>query len=318
MNRKLLVIISIAAALLLGGLAWSYVAGGPPKVVSVSLSEGPHFSGSLIPLTLVLESSGIGTPDKYVEMKLPKGLEARKQELTVKGRPRLGGWRYEVRIPLQAFEVTTFPESQAKLGVVAESDTNDDTLAFTVPEIVIQPRDQPEATSAAALDSSVLGGRSVWFYIGCALALLVTIAVIRYLLRRGNEADGALTRKIEPPWTLAERALGGLRSSLPLPANEVYVELTDIVRRYIEALYQVPATERTTPEFLKEINRPNSQLSTDHRLLLADFLSSADMVKFARMDATVRQLEESIDKAKEFVVETSEAVRQAQKAEESA
>ena len=42
------------------------------------------------------------------------------------------------------------------------------------------------------------------------------------------------------------------------------------------------------------------------------------MVKFARMDATVRQLEESIDKAKEFVVETSEAVRQAQKAEESA
>lgn len=187
-----------------------------------------------------------------------------------------------------------------------------------MPEIVIQPRDQPEATSAAALDSSVLGGRSVWFYIGCALALLVTIAVIRYLLRRGNEADGAVTRKIEPPWTLAERALGGLRSSLPLPANEVYVELTDIVRRYIEALYQVPATERTTPEFLKEINRPNSQLSTDHRLLLADFLSSADMVKFARMDATVRQLEESIDKAKEFVVETSEAVRQAQKAEESA
>jgi len=77
------------------------------------------------------------------------------------------------------------------------------------------------------------------------------------------------------------------------------------VRRYLEARYFLPATEKTTNEFLPAL-KENEQINVQHRDMLKDFLISADMVKFAKAESSRGQMEDALIKATEFVNETGE------------
>ncbi len=79
-----------------------------------------------------------------------------------------------------------------------------------------------------------------------------------------------------------------------------YVGLTGIVRRYIERTTGVCAPEQTTEEFLHEIARRESFVR-EERERLQRFLEAADLVKFARFEPGKEQIEESFDRAKEFI-----------------
>ncbi len=79
-----------------------------------------------------------------------------------------------------------------------------------------------------------------------------------------------------------------------------YVELTGIVRRYIERTTGILAPEQTTEEFLREISRKHT-FSPEERGRLKHFLESADLVKFAAYQPRKEDLEESFQRAKAFV-----------------
>jgi len=81
------------------------------------------------------------------------------------------------------------------------------------------------------------------------------------------------------------------------------VELTDILRGYCEARFQLRAAEETTPEFLVSIGG-NPMLTADQRRALADFLAAADEVKFAKGEATQEQLLSALRTARQFVTDT--------------
>jgi hypothetical protein len=79
-----------------------------------------------------------------------------------------------------------------------------------------------------------------------------------------------------------------------------YVELTAVVRRYIERTTGILAPEQTTEEFLQEISRRET-FPPDERSRLQGFLESADLVKFAAHEPRKEDVEESFQRAKAFV-----------------
>ena len=79
-----------------------------------------------------------------------------------------------------------------------------------------------------------------------------------------------------------------------------YVELTAVVRRYIERTTGIRAPEQTTEEFLREIGTV-AAFSEQEAQRLKDFLESADLVKFAAHQPRTEDIRESFDRAKTFI-----------------
>lgn len=84
-----------------------------------------------------------------------------------------------------------------------------------------------------------------------------------------------------------------------------YVELSDIVRRYIEERFALRAPELTTEEFLLEAGR-SADLKRAHRELLSDFLARCDRVKFARYSPEEDESRDALGVAERFLSETRE------------
>ena len=107
--------------------------------------------------------------------------------------------------------------------------------------------------------------------------------------------------------TARERALERLRGleARGFPRGEEadawYVELSDIVRRYVEDRYAVRAPELTTEEFLAEARR---SFSGPHRDLLGAFLERCDRVKFARYSPEQQESRDAWSAARQFLDET--------------
>ena len=79
-----------------------------------------------------------------------------------------------------------------------------------------------------------------------------------------------------------------------------YVELTAVVRRFIERTTGIRAPEQTTEEFLREIVS-NNVFTAEEQLRLANFLESADLVKFAGVKPDPADIETSLSRARHFI-----------------
>lgn len=79
-----------------------------------------------------------------------------------------------------------------------------------------------------------------------------------------------------------------------------YVELTGIVRRYIERTTGIRAPEQTTEEFLHEIGN-KAVFQGEDKTKLKRFLEAADLVKFAAFEPGKNEIEESFLRAKIFI-----------------
>ena len=86
-------------------------------------------------------------------------------------------------------------------------------------------------------------------------------------------------------------------------ADDWYVELSDIVRRYLEDRFVLRAPELTTEEFLNEAKR-SPELSGPHREMLSSFLAQCDQVKFAGYRPGTVESKRALAEARAFVEET--------------
>ena len=156
-----------------------------------------------------------------------------------------------------------------------------------------------------------------WRLVGwAALAVLVTLAILaalvwlaRYIARRVKEHRMS---PIERAWVELDRLL---KKGLPGRGRykDFYVELTMVVRRYVQRKYGIKAPHLTTEEFLAEFESLNvskfegsavelSNLQTfKPSNTLKKFLESADMVKFAGVEATPEMADEATDSAKGYL-----------------
>jgi hypothetical protein len=140
---------------------------------------------------------------------------------------------------------------------------------------------------------------SAWWIAALAGAAVVLLAGAVWWLRRRHLAQAG------PPLTPAELAYLELQRLMEDHAARedvklFYVELTAIVRRYIERTTGIHAPEQTTQEFLREIgHRPDFPAEESRRL--TSFLEAADLVKFAAHQPRKEDIEESFRRAKVFV-----------------
>ena len=133
-----------------------------------------------------------------------------------------------------------------------------------------------------------------------ALALLVAalvvaglVALARLLVRRVKEHRMS---PIERAWAELDRLI---RKGLPGRGKykDFYVELTMVVRRYVQRKYGIRAPHLTTEEFLREFRSDD----------LRAFLESADMVKFAGVEATPEMADEATAAARTYLTGDSQA-----------
>ena len=99
---------------------------------------------------------------------------------------------------------------------------------------------------------------SFWLW-GVAAAGVMAVPIAWWLIRRRRQ-EKSIAAKILTPEEVALRELDALERS-GLAARDIklfYVELTGIVRRYIEQATGIRAPEQTTEEFLREISREGS------------------------------------------------------------
>ena len=146
----------------------------------------------------------------------------------------------------------------------------------------------------------VLSRVSPWLWGLLAVGVAAMAAAWWFWRRRRREKAAAAV--ILSPEEIANLGLDQLVASglADRDIKQFYVELTNIVRRYIERTTGVCAPEQTTEEFLREISRTHT-FGRDECGRLRDFLESADLVKFAAHRPRAADVAESIRRARIFI-----------------
>jgi len=134
------------------------------------------------------------------------------------------------------------------------------------------------------------------------IAVCAALAIVGWWLWRRSRRQQIETAVVLSPDEIALMELEKLAQSglAETDVKQFYVELTGIVRRYIERTTGIRAPEQTTEEFLREISHKNTfGLEVNQRL--RDFLGSADLVKFATYKPRREDVDESLSRARIFI-----------------
>ncbi len=147
------------------------------------------------------------------------------------------------------------------------------------------------------------------FILALGLALAGAVVVRRW--KEGKSLVPVRAEPPRPPHEIALEALGLLSDSDLLEKGETkrfYTELSEIIRRYIEGRWFVPAMEMTTTEVLDNLS--SAPVSKDDFSLFPPFFGACDLVKFAKHvpmktehDAALRAAYDIVHKTKIVIEE---------------
>jgi hypothetical protein len=196
----------------------------------------------------------------------------------------------QYRIAGGALERLTSPD--ALLIVESLLPKNADALGKATPRDIKGP-------VAVALDYGPLW----WLGGGLAVAVALVVALYRFL----NGRRQIVVPPPRPAHEVAFEALTRLRAARLLESasfEQYYVQLSAIVRTYLESRLELRAPEMTSEEFLLAAQRDH-RLPNEHRSALTQFLSEADLVKFARYVPAPDDAERAYRAARQFVEATA-------------
>jgi hypothetical protein len=179
------------------------------------------------------------------------------------------------------------------------------------------PAAHPAAGSTVAADDirDIRGPKPVvspwlmWTLIGGGiLAVLLGLALWLWLKRRRRA----------PEMQDFEVALGRLEAARALMqpgrGREFSIEVSGIVREYIERRFNVMAAHRTTHEFLHDLVQSADPGLAAHRDLLGEFLQSCDLAKFGGWNLSIGQMDTMLEGARRFIQAVSSASARAEHA----
>jgi len=152
------------------------------------------------------------------------------------------------------------------------------------------------------LTLKLFGRLAVWVF-GCLTVVAGIWYLVRMVVRKVKEHRMS---PIERAWVELDRLIA---KGLPGRGRykDFYVELTMVVRRYVQRKYGIKAPHLTTEEFLAELATQPAALNTEqaearrHGEMLKEFLESADMVKFAGIKATPEMADAATDSARGYL-----------------
>ncbi len=188
----------------------------------------------------------------------------------------------KVKIALEPIEIEVSSEFEGKAPDLAALKEMDDPVRL--------PGEGLSATSWGLIAAGIalLGGGAIWWAL------------------RSKPAEGPREPQRSPE-EIAYAELEHLKGSGLAEKGlfaDFYVELTGIVRRYIERTTGIDAPDQTTEEFLAAM-RGDHRFDQEKARQLEAFLAASDLVKYAAMQPEVKDLEESFSLAAAFVTQES-------------
>jgi hypothetical protein len=159
---------------------------------------------------------------------------------------------------------------------------------------LIVPAPSPAGTNAAQLTFHpglkpliAIPNGWLWFI---WIASILALCVVAWLLWRywRKKAATVLAPPPIPPHVRARHALEAALGLLSDP-KAFSIAVSGAVRDYLEERFDFHAPERTTEEFLYELQGTNL-LTTEQKLSLGEFLANCDLIKFAKYEPTETEL----------------------------
>ena len=138
-----------------------------------------------------------------------------------------------------------------------------------------------------------------WWVLGATVVALLGWWLWRYLRKR------QAARPLPPPTPPHIRARRRLEEALALLSQPkpFVIAVSDTLRAYLEERFSFRAPERTTEEFLYELQTTNL-LDASQKERLSEFLQRCDLVKFAKYEPREMELRDLHASALRLVDET--------------
>jgi hypothetical protein len=141
----------------------------------------------------------------------------------------------------------------------------------------------------------------IWLWIALAVIVVVAGAITAYMLWRRKAAQPPPIPFV-PPHVRARQKLQEAMALIGQP-RPFCILVSDTIRIYLEERFDFHAPERTTEEFLYEL-QATDLLLPEQKQSLGEFLSVCDMVKFARYEPGQPELQALHDSATRLIDET--------------
>lgn len=206
----------------------------------------------------------------------------------------------DVRLDSAVYEVTTFALDTARLApLVIRFPDSDVTATTPVRELLVISIVPQDAEDIQGMAPPVGFGRPPWPFVLLGFAVLIAGALIWYMIWRHKNPKtlhmGESEEYAPPdPATVALERLRALENAPLAERAQVeafYVDLSDILRTYVEDRLHIPALECTTGELVHALVHPSVQHQVPSGIpgQLGQVLSLADLVKFADVTPAVNE-----------------------------
>lgn len=303
----LLVLLIAASALAFYKCRKCISADETPQIIGAVklIPEGDKHLGANIEISAIVKCAWDKRPQEVI-YNPPKGLKiAGTPAITLN---KLGFGYAEWKIVINAIPYRNGDISASSFEIsfnsAKKAKENSKNLSLNIPAFKILPLNVTGGDLAIA--AKIAAKKASYFWYAAAAIAVVALFLIYYFFLRKKAA----VKVIVTPWGAALMELCELRQKMKngkISLESCVSSLTDIVRVYLEKRFSLNAPTQTTYEFLQDLDRAGSPLADGHRGFLRDFMTSADLVKFANLPADVKLFDDAAEKAERLVCETKPA-----------
>ncbi|MFA6172685.1 MAG: hypothetical protein WC334_04655 [Kiritimatiellales bacterium] len=278
----------------------------PPEgfIAQAKLSAGTLLVGDPVTLTLTARHPAGST------ISFPNIGDGKK--VVVRG--RFSGSREDSKTILKSEEIYQLTSFRTGDWTVT---TNPVVCAFSggvqkmqaLPKLVLHVQSSLNATNAATL-SDIKDIVKPPLQISRKLLIFLVIALLALIAGIATHIFLSKPRTIlqmpppEPPHIIARLALNALRGK-PWSPEPFFTELSLILRTYLENRFDLNAPESTTEELARSMSS-DTRLELREQQTLRNFMTQADLVKFARAGAEQDVMQNAFATVESFVEQTKE------------
>jgi hypothetical protein len=219
-----------------------------------------------------------------------------------------------VRFALTAFELGDLEIPSFDVTVVGEDTASAAVLSTDAWTVTVASVGRDETGDIRDIRGPLRMSRN-WLLLLPWMLVVGVVAVIgywlykRYMAGRVSIEDRLPASPPRPAHEVAYESLDRLAGAGLLEKGEIkayHIEVSEIIRRYIEGRYRVDALEMATYEVLLGLEDGGVTLGTRNRF--DRFLSDCDLVKFAKLRPGITACREMVPRARKIVDETKEEV----------
>ncbi len=189
-----------------------------------------------------------------------------------------------------------------------------DLFNITVNNVQVDTLKQPlydiKTNAGTATDTSKLP-----YYIAAVIGCLLLGYFVYWLIKKRQDRNLTEDDLFRTPLEKATRKLEELDGKRLVMSGNVkayYSEITDITRDYIEEVFEIPAKESTSSELIRQltdtIRNKKIKLGKDIISDLKRVLQTADLVKFAKSEPLISEIESDRKTAEKVSVEMDRAL----------